>query len=118
MSRDNARTLCNGQVISAGFSRIPWISVNPNYVNINAKDALAEPQSIFTTYQNLIRRTLMVVYKALFLDSVDSVIAYLRKTSHQTILVVINLSSYPQNFESDFIIKRLIIVNVSFPVHS
>lgn len=121
MSRDNARTPMQWTSdIQAGFTTgIPWISVNPNYVNINAKDALAEPQSIFTTYQNLIRlrhdEDWVTTGETLFLDSVDSVIAYLRKTSHQTILVVINLSSYPQNFESDFIIKRLIIGNVSFP---
>ena len=121
MSRDNARTPMQWTSDSqAGFTTgIPWMSVNPNYVNINATDALADSDSVFTTYQKLIRlrhdEDWVTLGETLFLESSDSVIAYLRKTSDQTILVVINLSSHPQIFESDFIIKRPIIANVSFP---
>ena len=56
-SRDNARSPMQWDDSShAGFSEgIPWLSVNPNYVNINAADALADPNSVFRHFQKLIK---------------------------------------------------------------
>ncbi len=40
----------------AGFSSAkPWLSVNPNYAKINVEEALANPDSIFYTYQKLVQ---------------------------------------------------------------
>jgi len=55
-SRDNARTpmqWTDGP--NAGFTTgTPWLPVNPNYTQINAQAALADPDSVFAYYQKLI----------------------------------------------------------------
>lgn len=56
-SRDNARTPMQwDDSPNAGFTTgKPWIKVNPNYQDINVAQALADPQSIFYYYQQLIQ---------------------------------------------------------------
>ena len=56
-SRDNARTPMQwDDSENAGFTTgTPWIMVNPNYKEINAKEQLARPDSVFHFYQKLIR---------------------------------------------------------------
>ncbi|MDO4805302.1 MAG: alpha-glucosidase [Lachnospiraceae bacterium] len=56
VSRDNARTPMQwDDSPNAGFTTgTPWIKVNPNYVAINAKAALADPDSVFHYYRKLI----------------------------------------------------------------
>ncbi|MEW8976594.1 MAG: alpha-amylase family glycosyl hydrolase, partial [Exiguobacterium sp.] len=55
--RDNARTPMQWDASeNAGFSTgTPWLKVNPNYPDINVEQALADEQSIFYYYQQLIR---------------------------------------------------------------
>lgn len=55
--RDNARTPMQwSNKENAGFTEgTPWLHVNPNYQNINVQAALADPDSIFYTYQKLIK---------------------------------------------------------------
>ena len=55
-SRDNARTPFQwDDSQAAGFTTgTPWIMVNPNYKEINAKRALEEKDSVFYYYQKLI----------------------------------------------------------------
>ncbi|MBJ6923015.1 alpha-amylase family glycosyl hydrolase, partial [Vibrio cholerae] len=55
-SRDNARTPMQwDNSENAGFtSARPWIEVNPNYMQINVEQALADQNSIFYHYQHLI----------------------------------------------------------------
>ncbi|MCQ2501699.1 MAG: alpha-glucosidase, partial [Lachnospiraceae bacterium] len=56
-SRDHARTPMQwDDTENAGFSTgKPWLHVNPNYKEINVKEALADPDSVFYYYQKLIR---------------------------------------------------------------
>lgn len=56
-SRDNARTPMQWDTSeNAGFSSgTPWISVNPNYIRINAQSQVGDPDSIFSYYKALIR---------------------------------------------------------------
>ena len=56
-SRDNSRTPMQWDSSpNAGFTKgTPWLSVNTNYREINAEQALADPDSIFYFYQKLIR---------------------------------------------------------------
>ena len=56
-SRDNARTPVQwDDSDQARFtSRTPWIKVNPNYPEINVKQALSDPNSVFYYYQTLIQ---------------------------------------------------------------
>ena len=57
ISRDNARTPMQwDDSANAGFTTgPPWISVNKNYTQINAKAALEDKDSVFYYYQELIR---------------------------------------------------------------
>ena len=57
ISRDNARTPMQwDDSANAGFTMgTPWISVNKNYTQINAKAALEDKDSVFYYYQKLIR---------------------------------------------------------------
>ena len=56
IGRDNARTPMQwNDEAEAGFTTgHPWLAVNPNYKEINVEAALADPDSIFYTYQALI----------------------------------------------------------------
>ncbi|GEL09247.1 alpha,alpha-phosphotrehalase [Salisediminibacterium halotolerans] len=56
-SRDNSRTPVQWDSSrNAGFSDgEPWIPVAPNYEQVNAEQALNDPESIFYYYQKLIR---------------------------------------------------------------
>lgn len=57
VSRDNARTPMQwDDSKNAGFTTgTPWIKVNPNYVHVNAKQQVGNPDSVFSYYQKLIR---------------------------------------------------------------
>ena len=56
MSRDNARTPMQwDDSPHAGFTTgEPWIAVNPNHSEINAREARADPGSVFHHYRRLI----------------------------------------------------------------
>ena len=56
-SRDNARTPIQWTAgKNAGFTTgKPWMPLNPNYSEINAEAALADPDSVFHHYRKLIR---------------------------------------------------------------
>lgn len=57
VSRDNARTPMQwDDSKNAGFTTgTPWIKVNPNYIHVNAKQQVGDPDSVFSYYQKLIR---------------------------------------------------------------
>ncbi|BDZ32333.1 alpha-glucosidase [Lactiplantibacillus sp. WILCCON 0030] len=101
-SRDNARTPMQWDAsFNAGFSTgQPWLAVNPNYDQINAATALAEPASIFRTYQRLIalRQTNPVLQMGVFaaIDAVpENVLAYTRTLNDVTWLICSNFSAEP-----------------------
>lgn len=105
-SRDNSRTPMQWDDSEfAGFSSTtPWIEVNKNYKQVNAAQALADKNSIFYFYQDLIRlrKELPVMqtglYRALQLEHPE-VYAYLRENAEQEMLVVTNF--YPRNTSID-----------------
>ncbi len=94
----------------AGFSDVePWIGPNPNYQEINAEQALADPDSIFHFYRQLIqlRRDYPLLITGGFelLDDPEDpqdqqVFAYLRTgetgRGQQELLVICNFSDQPQ----------------------
>ena len=57
VGRDNARTPMQWTAgENAGFTDgKPWLAVNPNHGEINADQAMSDPDSVFYTYQKLIR---------------------------------------------------------------
>ena len=109
VGRDNARTPMQWDTSkNAGFSISDktWLPVNPNYKDINVESALANPESIFYTYQKLVelRKTQDWLVDADFelLETTDKVFAYIRKTKDSSYLVVVNLSDQEQDFCYDF----------------
>ena len=99
ISRDNARTPMQWDAsANAGFSRgSPWIAVNPNYREINAAAAEADPDSVFHHYRRLValRRSDPVValgaYRELLPDD-ERVFAFTRTRGGQALLVLCNFS--------------------------
>jgi oligo-1,6-glucosidase len=99
-SRDNARTPMQWDgSANAGFTTgRPWIKVNPKYREINAAQALADPQSIFYYYQQLIRlrkANPVMVYGRydLILDDHPEIYAFTRSLEHDRLLVILNFSA-------------------------
>ena len=99
-SRDNARTPMQWDDRShAGFTEgIPWLPANPNYVVVNARAAVDDPDSVFHHYRKLIelRHTNPTVVEgrfALLLPEHESLWAFTRTSAEATLLVLANLSS-------------------------
>ncbi len=120
-SRDNARTPMQwDDSPNAGFTTgQPWIMVNPNYTTVNAAAELADPNSVFHYYQNLIalrqdsKWSDVIVYGSydLLAPEDEAVFAYTRRREGRspgsvarqqkdgvTLLVVCNLSAQARTF--------------------
>ena len=103
VARDNARTPMQWDAsANAGFTTgTPWIPVNPNYTQINAEAALADPDSVFYYYQKLIalRHEYPVivygVFKARMMES-ETVYAYERELDTERLTVACNWTDQPQ----------------------
>ena len=96
-SRDNARTPMQWDASPhGGFTTgTPWLTENPNYREINATAALADPDSIFHYYRRLIalRKTYPVfVHGDFTLLEPDhpSLFVYRRRLERQSLLVICN----------------------------
>lgn len=120
--RDNARTPMQwDDSPNAGFTTgTPWIGVNPNYKEINVKQALADKNSIFYYYQKLIRLRKMypIIVNGDFtlLDPEnEETFAYIRCYNGEKLLVVSNwtgeevLFTMPETAE--FTPRELLIAN-------
>ena len=95
--RDNARTPMQwDDTEHAGFTDgTPWIKVNDNYKEINAKAQVNDPDSIFNCYKKLIqlRKKYSVLVDGdfdLLLENDENIFAYQRKNDKQTMVVVCN----------------------------
>jgi trehalose-6-phosphate hydrolase len=96
-SRDNSRTPMQWDDSEhAGFTTgTPWIRVADNYKQINVKQALEDPTSIFYHYQRLIqlRKQYDIIttgdYQLLLADH-PQIFAYLRNGENEKLLVVNN----------------------------
>ncbi|HEL0564397.1 alpha-glucosidase [Streptococcus equi subsp. zooepidemicus] len=118
VGRDNARTPMQwSSQKNAGFSTADqtWLPVNPNHQEINVANALADPDSVFYTYQKLIqlRQTQDWLVEADYqlLQTSDKVFAYKRQLGRETYLVVVNLSNQEQFFEESLHKAQVIISN-------
>ena len=105
-SRDNARTpLQWSDNPQAGFTTgEPWIKVNPNYKEINAKQSVEDPNSIYHYYRKLIqlrKQYPIIVYGdyQLLLPEHEQIFAYFRTYKDQKLLVITNFSKENILFE-------------------
>lgn len=106
--RDNARTPMqwNGSAYGGFSTTAPWIEVNPNYPTINVEEALANPNSIFHYYQQLIdlrKHNDWIVYGTyrLILENDENIFAYIRSYQEQDYLVYGNFSDRTVTFNSE-----------------
>lgn len=97
--RDNARTPMqwNSEAYGGFSTETPWLEVNPNYKEINVKEALENEHSIFYTYRKLIqlRKKNRIVELGdfnLLLEDHPQIFAYERTYKQTTWLVVANFS--------------------------
>lgn len=95
--RDNARTPMQwDDTEHAGFTDgTPWMKVNSNYKEINAKSQMKDPDSIFSCYKKLIqlRKQYPVIVDGnftLLLENDENIFAYQRKNANQTMVIVCN----------------------------
>lgn len=104
--RDNARTpfQWNDQIHAGFTSGTPWIAVNPNYKDINAEQAVKDENSIYHYYRALIqlRKQHPIIVHGnydLLIPEDKNIYAFTRTHESQTLLVVLNFTSFPQEFE-------------------
>ncbi len=103
--RDNARTpmqWTDGP--NGGFTDgTPWMPLNPNYVSINAAQALKDPNSIFYYYRKLIGlRKGYAVFRdgdfQLLDEENERIFAYIRQLDGHKLLVVCNFTAEEVEF--------------------
>ncbi|TWD93400.1 oligo-1,6-glucosidase [Neobacillus bataviensis] len=124
--RDNARTPMQWDSSeNAGFtSGTPWLKLNPNYKEINVAQAVADPNSIYHYYQQLIKLRKeyeVIVYGRyeLILEDDENIYAYTRTLGNEKLVVLCNFSGeespivLPDDIE--FSTAELLIGN--YPVH-
>ncbi len=101
VSRDNARTPMQwDSSANGGFTTgtKPWLTVNPNYKEINAKDEVGNPESIYHYFQKMIalrKQAPALVYGDYKdLDPQNpKIFAYTRTLGSEKYLIVLNFSS-------------------------
>ena len=105
-SRDNARTPMQWTVgENAGFTTgKSWMPVNPNYTEINAEAALADPDSVFHYYRKMVQlRKSYDVFRdgsfTLLCPEDEKIFAYTRDTRTGHMLVVCNFTGETLDFE-------------------
>ena len=120
-SRDNARTPVQwDDSAQAGFTTgTPWIAVNPNYKEINAKAETADTASVFHYYKKLItlrKENPVIVYGKyeLLLPDSEELFVYTRTLENEKLLVVCNFSDKETAFTmpEEFVSASCLISNL------
>ena len=117
--RDHARTPMQwrGDQAHAGFTAgQPWIPVNDNFTEINVAQNLAEKDSLFATYQQLIqyRRDHDIVVKGdfqLLYPDHPAVFAYKRQWQDDAFVVFANVSEEEQTVDVADVSLNDVIIN-------
>ena len=118
MSRDNARTPMQwDDSENAGFTTgTPWIAVNPNYTEINAKEQVGREDSVFNYYKKLIalRKKYEIIvygdYNLLFPED-EELFVYERSLEGKKLLVVCNFSENEREFDFSIVRDGQILIN-------
>lgn len=104
--RDNARTPMQwDDSEQAGFTTgTPWIGVNPNYKEINAREQMSRPDSVFCYYQKLIalrRQYGIIVYGdyELLLPESEELYVYMRTFGKEKLLTVCSFTDRTAAYE-------------------
>ncbi|MCY1139853.1 alpha-glucosidase [Actinoplanes sp. Pm04-4] len=122
--RDNARTPMQWNASAhAGFTTgTPWLAVNPNYPEVNAEAAQADPDSVYHYYRKLadLRHTEPAVVDGDFtmlLPNHEQLYAYTRRLVNTELLVIGNFSGSEvhADLEDDWSGAELVLSNVATP---
>ncbi len=120
--RDNARTPMQWTAgENAGFTTgKPWLKVNPNHTEINADDALVNPDSVFYYYQKLIqiRKSHDVIRDgsfSLLCPEDEKVFAYTRDKGNAHLLVVCNFSGESRSFVMPAAYEKARVLIANYP---
>lgn len=104
--RDNARTPMQwSDREHGGFtSGTPWLSLNPNFKEINVAESINDQSSIFHHYRKLIelRKQLPVIVYGNFdmlAEEDENVFAYTRELEDEKLLIVANFTSNKTTFQ-------------------
>lgn len=121
-SRDNARTPMQWDVTeNAGFTTgTPWIPVNPNHIEINAREQLLRKDSVFQHYKKLIsmrHHYEIIVYGhyQLLLPEDPDLFVYTRDLEDHRLLVVCNLSGHNRIYVPDEVFRHAEVLIHSGP---
>ena len=103
--RDNARTPMQwDDSANAGFTTgTPWIMVNPNYTEINAKTEMEDPDSVFRYNQKIIglrKKEKVMVYGTYQLLDPDNekLYVYTRTLDNEKLLVICNFTEEEETY--------------------
>lgn len=101
LSRDNSRTpmqWSNG--VNAGFTTAkPWLTINPNYMQVNVDESEKDPNSILNYVKKMIalrkeHKDVLVYGKYTLLDKDNKqVYSYTRESGNKKFLVLLNFTS-------------------------
>jgi oligo-1,6-glucosidase len=120
-SRDHSRTPMQwNDSEDAGFTnaRRPWLAVNPNYREVNARRAQTDPDSVYNYFRQIIslrKRALALVYGDYHdLDPINpTIFSYTRTLGPDRYLIVLNFSrdEIAYTFPEDLKAKQLLLSN-------
>ncbi|MFC4354932.1 alpha-glucosidase [Chryseomicrobium palamuruense] len=104
--RDNARTPMQWTKEGGFTTGTPWLAMNPNHTKINVEESLANPDSIFYTYQKLIqmRKEHAILTEGSFelmLADDSELFTYKRFYQGETWLIVANFSKTTRTVTRD-----------------
>ena len=115
--RDNARRPMPWTAEqNGGFTTgTPWLSLNPNYKEINVEAELQNPDSVFHTYQKLIQlrkdHPIVVFGSYELLETHPNVFAYYRTFGEERWLTVVNLSDFEEEISVDARFNKVLVNN-------
>ena len=115
--RDNARRPIPWTAEqNGGFTTgTPWLSLNPNYKEINVEAELQNPDSVFHTYQKLIQlrkdHPIVVFGSYELLETQPNVFAYYRTFGEERWLTVVNLSDFEEEISVDARFNKVLVNN-------
>ncbi len=120
-SRDNARTPFHwDDSENAGFTTgKPWLKVNKNYKEINAKAQLEDEDSIFNFYKELIDLRKSEEFKDTIvygkfkpaLESYDNLFAFYREDSDKKLMLLANYQHEEQEIELSEVCRKVLLNN-------
>ena len=121
-SRDNARTPMQwSDAPNGGFtSGTPWFALNPNYAEINVAEQELRPDSVLNYYRTLVALRKSDEFGETFTHGTfapaygeePGILAYVRESSSQKILVAGNYGESARTLKLEYPVSRVLLSNM------